>query len=256
VSDYLDHPDREPLSAKAYWAAGFMGVHDGNLAAVNQQIIALKNAGVDVLTMPQWVSESANHAIARIEGQGGFDGYMPTVEDYRLAGIQGVTIENLESTNALMAKAAGALPLDVRVIQSFIDSPMPDGLEASAESVAFQSTPTQGSLNTILTDALGFGESYDLMTAISKASQAQQKTANALATPVEPVGTFEESLPSEDVSAWIGGQKLYESKSVEGIQGVPLGLGTDMPSAEKSADSAEVPTIKPYLPEDWIQQHG
>jgi hypothetical protein len=278
INQYLGHDSTDTPTVSDYWGAGFMGVHEGNLAAVNQQILLLHDQGADVLAYPQSVTDHANMAIARIEGLSGYSTQHPYVADYAMAGIQGVTADNLDLVNAIMAQNPLGGYLDTRLIQSQIDRA--DSLEGSWDGqqqgygdvgYAVMANP----IESMIVPGDGHKEEFNLLEAIQQIS-AQQKTPVVDGPTVtlavnqnipeaysaEGLGYPAEGVMNDPLSVWVGGEKVFEDLAtpaavIEGAEPlVPANASDEVPvNQEQSKVITPVGTAVPFA-EDWKHQHG
>ncbi|MEK7346626.1 MAG: hypothetical protein AAB176_13150, partial [Pseudomonadota bacterium] len=113
IEDYNNGDGTTPaaLTPADYAAAGIIGVTSNNVAAINAKILALAPGGADTVPEIQEQVTPLVSALAKIEAYNNGDGTTPpalTVDDYRVAGITGVTAGNLEAVNAqVLAQGIG-----------------------------------------------------------------------------------------------------------------------------------------------------
>ncbi|MCP3675329.1 MAG: hypothetical protein GY829_12765, partial [Gammaproteobacteria bacterium] len=101
ITDYAENGTTEPTETN-YTAAGVTGVTADNLAAVNAEIDAVATGeGADTVTEIQAIVDGVTDAIDIISAYAADNtATTPTVDDYAVAGVTGVTADNLAAVNA------------------------------------------------------------------------------------------------------------------------------------------------------------
>ncbi|NQZ30324.1 MAG: hypothetical protein HRU06_03575, partial [Oceanospirillaceae bacterium] len=132
------------LTLQNYIDAGIGGVSIDNLAAVNAQVLDSITGGADTQGEIQALVSAADAALAKIEAYNNGDGANPgalTLEDYRGAGISGVSIDNLSAANAQILSASVGQTDTVAKIQSSVSAANTALLKVQAYNDGDGSTP-------------------------------------------------------------------------------------------------------------------
>jgi hypothetical protein len=114
ITAYADNPSNPAPSVKDYADAGVTGVDQNNLTAVNARVDGATKAGADTVVEVQALANAGKTdqeaALKKIENYAADStdpAKAPTVDDYKTAGIQGVTDANLKPVNDAVAAKTG-----------------------------------------------------------------------------------------------------------------------------------------------------
>ena len=113
------------LTIKDYTEAGVTGVSADNLAAVNAQVLQATTGEADSTSEVQALVTAANKALAKIEAYNNGDGISPsalTVQDYKDAGITGVSEFNVALINVSVLAADTGAADTVPEIQALVNT--------------------------------------------------------------------------------------------------------------------------------------
>ena len=108
-----------------YVAAGITGVTADNLSAVNAQVLAAATGGADTAAEIQTLaSQGALVQTAALDKIANYAGNnpAPTVDDYKNAGITGVTSQSLADVNTQLAQASKTDSDQVSEVQTLVNT--------------------------------------------------------------------------------------------------------------------------------------
>jgi len=145
IVDYADDNTNPTPTVQDYADAGVVGVIPENLDAVNEAIDALTGEDVGTTEDIQAVVDGVLAAIEAIEKIADYaddnTNPIPAVEDYEVAGVIGVTPENLDDVNAAIDAVTGAEADTLEEIQAIVDAVLAGvTLKFVSETVSTSST--------------------------------------------------------------------------------------------------------------------
>ena len=248
IAAYADNGRNPAPSVQDYLDAGIAGVNQVNLAAVNAKVDAVIKTAADevaevrdlaalgVLAQTTALAKITSYAENPLASTG-----VPTVNDYALAGIKGVSDANLTAANAKVDSVQGADATTVTQVQALVNSatanndagsktallaaldkiaayadnssnPEPSlqdyldagitGLDASGSSAT---QPTPAMINTVLATALVTKANADTAPEIQDIVKAYTKVlalADGGTASGTPLSRAEAGLLGVDVSTW------------------------------------------------------
>jgi hypothetical protein len=112
-----------PPSLQDYAIVGITGVTNGNLKAVNAQVLAGAMGDADSLAKVQALVSAANAALTKVETYNNGNGVTPAslaLGDFAAVGVTGVSQNNLVAVNAQILKAAPGAADTVDEIQALV----------------------------------------------------------------------------------------------------------------------------------------